>query len=1644
MNLTRFVVTPTRASARALTFVIAGLLLISAASLAVGQTRGVAVGFGKSFNPPTIGPGSTSTLQFDIENTSPASVSGLAFIDNLPAGVTIADPASALSDCGGTLSAPAGGATITLSGGSVPAFGTCSILVNVTASSPAVYTNTSGDLTSSAGNSGPATADLVVTVDRPGFSKSFSPDSLNIGARSTLTFTLDNSANPNFFFTPSFTDVLPAGVVVADPPNASTTCPGSAVDATAGSSTISLGTPAAALNPAGSTCTATVDVKAAGVGVAENVSGELLTTAGGPLVSSGFATDSIEVTADELVLQKDFLDDPVLPGGTVVLEFSILNTNRSDSATGIIFTDDLDAVLSGLVAIDTPVVDPCGGGSLLSGTSLLTLSDGALGPGEGCTFSVTLQVPAGASAGAYPNTTSSVTADIGGGSVVGSAASETLFVNQAPGLTKTFLTNPVGAGGTTSIEFTVTNNSATSAATDITFQDNITQFLSGAVVTSGLQSDICGMGSTLFTQPISGDTFLVLSGGNLAPGATCTFTADLQLPNVVTGGPTLNTTGSISATVDGMTQIGAPASATLDVVRAPTLVKQFTDDPVQPGDTVTLEFTVTHDAAATGDATDIAFDDDLDAVLGGLVALGLPANDVCGPGSQISGTGVLVMTGGTLAPGESCTFPVTLQVPAGALPGSYANTTSGVSATVDGVTTIGNFAADQLAVAGLTFTKQFVDTPVIAGDTATLRFTIENTSASSDVAGLFFTDSLTGMISGAAAVAPLPTDPCGAGSSISGTTLLVFTGGNLTAGTSCTFDVTVQVPLATPDNSYINATSNLSGSISGQAFSLPPASAPLEVDSNFLLLTKSFTDDPAVPGGTVNLEFTLTNGNADTAVTDIAFTDDLDAALSGLVAVGLPASDVCGAGSQLSGTGLLTLTGGTLPAGGSCTFDVTLQLPAVVTGSPFVNTTSSVSGLASGLSVGGSPASDTLAVNNVRFTKSFDGPSTATGSPVLTFTIENLSTTNPVSGLSFTDNLNAVIPGLAATGTPLADPCGAGSQLSGTTLLTFTGGSLGASETCNIAVELAVPPGTAPGQYVNTTSNLTSNGLQVATPANATLQIEPPPTFSKLFLPNAISVGGTSTLTFSIDNSASVVAAGALAFTDNLPAGLSIASPANAASTCGGAVDATAGAGAVGFSGGSVAAGDSCTVQVDVTGTSEGNFVNVTEALTSTSGSSGTASDAIDVISGEFTVTKSFRTEPVLPGGLVELELSIVNGSTFPLTDVSLTDDLNAALAGLVAEGLPLADVCGAGSQVSGTSVVALTGGSLAAGASCTVVVPVRVPAGTTAGTYINTTSPATGTREGLSVQADADSADLVVEPLGFIKSFDPALVPVGGTVTATFEINNPDPANPVSGLTFSDDLDAFVPGMTAANTPVADQCGAGSLVSGNSIITLTDGSVAAGGSCTIQVVLNVPADTVAGDYTNTTSELSGNSGGTQTSAATASAVLGVQPLPSFTKAFSPDVILTSESSTLTFVIDNSASQLAADSLAFDDNLPAGMIVAPFPAIANGCGGSLSAVPGSGLVQLTGGLVPAGTVCQLQVDVTVDNGGTFTNVSGDLTSSLGNSGNATDELRADQPLPVPLFDGRWLVLLTLLLAALGVHAMNARQTATAASRPRQK
>jgi uncharacterized repeat protein (TIGR01451 family) len=883
-----------------------------------------------------------------------------------------------------------------------------------------------------------------------------------------------------------FTDTLPPGITVAAPANASTTCEGGVITAQPGASLISYGT--GGFVSAGSSCTINVDVTAASVGLLGNTSGELTSFSGGSSKNSGKAGAVLEITADTIHLDKNFLDDPVLPGDTVTLAFAVTYFGRDVSATDITFSDDLDATLAGLRAVGLPTGDPCGPGSTLTGTGVLTLSGGSLAPGETCGFQVSLQVPAGAVAGNYPNTTSSLTADIGGLPGVFAGAADNLFVSQAPLLAKTFLTDPVGSGEAVTLEFTITNISATSSATDIAFTDNLGAFLSGIEV-SLPPSGFCGGGSTATFSIFNG--MFTMAGGSLDPSSSCTFSVDLTIPIGASPGVYTNTTSAVSAVVDATSQTGLPASDSLTISAGPVLRKSFSRDRVMPGETVTLEFTLTNTGETSGEATAIAFTDDLSEALAGLSAIGLPLSDICGSGSSIAGTTSLGFSGGSLAAGQSCTFGVTLQVPAGSLPGRYTNTTSTVTALVAGNATTGPSAHDDLLIGGLDVSQAFTDDPVIPGETVTLEFTITNTAATAEVTDIGFTDNLNTVLSGLAAIGLPLNDICGPGSTISGAGSLSFSGGALSPGSSCTFDISLQVPPGALSGTYANTTSAIQAIFDGFPVVLDPARDSLVVDADLLRLTTSFTNDPVLPGATVNLAFSLTNLHAGQSATDISFTDDLDAALTGLAAIGLPAS-VCG--GTLAGTDLLTFTGGFLAPGASCSFSVELQVPAgLPSGTTATNTTSQVTGKIGGLPVNGAPAGDALKVSSLSLIKAFGGTSRAGKTVTLQFAIDNNHPTDTAADLRFSDNLGAMFPGLVATGLPLNNICGTGSLLSGTGIITLSGATLGPEESCSFSVSLLLPLNAPHGFSLNTTSPLTVQGLEVAAPASALLEVDNDP-----------------------------------------------------------------------------------------------------------------------------------------------------------------------------------------------------------------------------------------------------------------------------------------------------------------------------------------------------------------------------------------------------------------------------------------------------------------------------------------------------------------------------------------------------------------------
>ena len=254
-------------------------------------------------------------------------------------------------------------------------------------------------------------------------------------------------------------------------------------------------------------------------------------------------------------------------------------------------------------------------------------------------------------------------------------------------------------------------------------------------------------------------------------------------------------------------------------------------------------------AIPSATVTAITFTEDLAATLGGLSAT-LPAtpDPPCGAGSSLTGSAgdtLLTFSGATLAEDATCTFSVTVNVPGTASSGTFTNTTSTVSAAVGTVSVTAPAASDDLQVSSLNFTKEFTDDPVLPGGTVTLRFTIENTSATTAAAITFFTDNLGafgGTLPGLAATGPPIVNTCGG--TLSGTTSLIYIGGSVPASTTCSIEVPVLVPAGAPSGTFTNTTSALISSFGTTS----PATDALIVEDAVLLFSKEFTDDPVADG----------------------------------------------------------------------------------------------------------------------------------------------------------------------------------------------------------------------------------------------------------------------------------------------------------------------------------------------------------------------------------------------------------------------------------------------------------------------------------------------------------------------------------------------------------------------------------------------------------------------------------------------------------------------------------------------------------------------------------------------------------------------------------------------------------------------------
>jgi LPXTG-site transpeptidase (sortase) family protein len=792
-------------------------------------------------------------------------------------------------------------------------------------------------------------------------------------------------------------------------------------------------------------------------------------------------------------------------------------------------------------------------------------------------------------------------------------------------------------------------------------------------------------------------------------------------------------------------------------------------------------------------------------------------------------------------------------------------------------------------------------------------------------------------------------------------------------------------------------------------------------------MNKSFSPISIAAGGVSRLNVTIYNPNAFPLI-NASWTDDLIGVQPGLaIASPMGLTNSCrGSVTAVAGSTKFSLSGGTVPAQvgivpGSCTVSI---IVTSTTAGNLINTipAGALTSTGEGLSITNtSPASATLNVAGTpipSISKSFSpGTIWAGGTSQLSIVIRNNEPSTTLTQVSLTDNLPTDVF-LANPVSPTLTGCGASASLTAVsrgTSVSLNNGTIAPSSTCTITVNVT---SNVQGAYTNSipaNSLQTQQGLTNATAAIARLSAQEIGV-AKRFSPSSLSAGETTLLIITLQNPMASPYTG-VNFTDNLPAPLTVVGVT--ANTCGGTVSTTSTS--ISFAGGTIPAGSptvpgTCTISVQVTapgGTSSGTFVNTIPVggLTTDQGVGNLRPANANVIvrGAQMAGIKSFSPSSIEVGGNSRLRIDIFAPSDTNLTNFSVTDNLPAGVT--VSNSAPPA-VTGCGptppfvfNAPTGATSFSLTNGLIIAGQRCRIDVYVT---SSILGLHTNTISPANITNTENRVPAGNLTSTLTVTggsnlSITLVKGFDPLTVFGGAASTMSIQLINPGTVA-LTEIAFTDEMPSGMILANPLNFNVGTCGGTLSGVAGAGSFSYSGGSLPASGTCTLTLSATM---IVNGNRTNI---IPANAVTTLNGASNpdpAEASLTNLPGASVSKFFSPNPIVAGSYSLLTITIQNTGN-VALSGMGLKDTLPgtlpAGLVIAnsPAPAPINHCGGDLSALAGTQIIELTNGSLAASSACSLIVSVTSNQPGSYQNTipAGTLSSGQGatNHDSATDIL----------------------------------------------
>lgn len=1049
-------------------------------------------------------------------------------------------------------------------------------------------------------------------------------------------------------------------------------------------------------------------------------------------------------SAQNFLANKKFNPTDVNGNSTSMLTFDLFNATNED--LGATLTDSLPATTpagqlwfspsdAATVTRGSALTNTCSAGTITysdyfdpgpnTKARTITITNAVVPPRNAGTTDPNCQITVPVHTGAV-SSDENVTNSVPGNNATGTDAANNVYqsddfsatlrirapVNPLP-TTKAFNPALVAGGSTSLLTITVGNNTSNPSVglNGVTFTDALPVGLTAAGAPNFSAS--CGSPTT---TTVAGGTSVQMGGASIAAGATCTVTVQVTAPN--TTGPLVNTIDVGDVTATGGYNNTVQAQATLNVRSEIKMTKAFGNPAGSTWYTIDAPvpanlYGTTFNTGAAGAAASVNQPVPVRVYISNPTSSALTGGSITDalPGNTVSVAGPVTGTCGSL-PASIAGDLTTVSIMGFTVPAPAANGTPGSCFVQFYVKTTAPTApaTNALSVAAggsdVTFTNANATT-----------FPIQATSAN-----LTTTSSGTGPGVGDGHVQPAKSFITANGTSYTGSAL--NQAAHVNKGE--TFWMRVAARNTLYDVNYEN------GSIVDV---LPPGLkvvTPVQV---------RYMQNPPAPFGN---DATVGSG----------------CSAQGTVVVS-------GKTITYSGWTLLNAAGpnNTNPRNLGCFYNILLESDdtAASGGSDSINTilannvSATVVGTARTITATGDVAARVIVRSDLDTTKTFNPSTIGVGAGAvtrLTIKFDNKSASS-VTGLAVTDPL----PSSAGFGTlAVANPANTSNTCGGTltaapgaTSVSLTGGTVpdgtvAAPGTCQIEVDVVRTGGT--GGNSSVTNTIATNAV-----TNAQGQSNLEPVTATLTKSGAVGINvvksfaqssalGGRAVPLTLDFAATTSSTGPqdqITLTDNLPPGMLVAQAPNLSTTCekadGSPADVTIAANRTSFtiSGFRFAAYSNgavphnrCSVTLSMVLTTTGNKTNIIPAgaiTTDVFSTNPSLTQATLSSQPNTALQKQFSPKQVPAGQTSTLTLSIVNVNTVARTDFDLTDTFPA---GMTVAGAG-ATTCGNGvvTAAMGSGSVSITGGDVAANATCTITVPVRAA---TQGTYRNDSNNITAT----------------------------------------------------------------------------------------------------------------------------------------------------------------------------------------------------------------------------------------------------------------------------------------------------------------------------